>query len=181
MLQLLLEPVLRGKVMTARIEGHCGTKTWRFCTWTEGRRIVDAGIQEGYWGRREIRPVWAGIEANLPVDTQDLARRLSRFETTSQNVVLSFPTAEGQAGVWMKVADKDLQTVVLPVISQAIEVLEFYLNHGVLTNGDCIAAVQTALASGVSDTISDAFFSRLIRGTARSLEVEGHYRRALQF
>lgn len=182
MLQVILESVFGGRVKTARIEGHCGTRTWSFCTATEGLRIVNAGIREGLWGTRETSALEFGhkICRHLPLETSDVAEDLKRFESVgSDKVVVEVNPTEDHKLVVLKVGGRVLQDAVLPDLCMPFELLEFYRTHGSLSASDCLAAARKMLELGVSDTISDTAFYRLTGDRARSLWGEGDYRRSV--
>lgn len=182
MLQVILGTVFGGRVNIARIEGHCGTRTWAFCTATEGLRIVNAGIKEGLWGTRETLALEFGYKIcrHLPLEMSDLAEGLKRFEPTGpEKVLVEVEPVEDHKLVILKVGGRVLQNAVLPDLCMPFELLEFYRTHGSLNTGDCLTATRKMLELGVSDTISDEALHRLSGERVRSLWSEGDYRRSV--
>lgn len=179
MLRLVLEPVLGDRVMTARVEGHCGAQTWRFCLAQEGIRIIENGVWEGAWGWRETRSLCEQIEARLPSDNKALEASLRRFDALSQRLGVVFRIAEGQKMVWLKSGGVSLHALGLPTIGSCIDVLLPYFETGRLNSGDCLHVLQQVVLGGMSDTICDQAFDFMVRGRRRSLVVEGLFRQEI--
>ncbi len=180
MLQLVLEPILGGKVMAARVEGQCGSRTWQFCTATEGLRIVNVGIREGLWGTREAMGICQEICRHLPLETTDLAANLQKCDAiAADKVKAEAHLVEGHVLIALKMSGTLLQNALSPDLCSAMAILDFYCNGIVLHMGDCLWTLQKMLELGVADTIPDKAFHRLTGEFHRSLAAEFRYRQAV--
>ena len=176
MLEVVLEPKFKGKLLTGRIQAHCGVMTWSFCTAHGGVSIVDAFIRERVWGWQETRLICQRIEAMFPEDAGKLAVSLSMLEATSCDVVVQPIQLADQTGVSLAVSGSSLHDGVVATVGTAVCMLDNYLVRGVLRNGDCIAAAQQMLKVGMTDVISESAFRTLTGGGSLSGFSEYGYR-----
>lgn len=164
MLEVILEPKLKDKLLTARIRAHCGVLTWSFCTAEGGMAIVEAFVRERIWGWQETRPLCRQIEATFHKDTGKLAARLNMFESVSCDVAVQPIHLVDQAGASLAINGSPLHDGVVATIGTAVCMLDRYLVRGVVRNGDCIFAVQQMLQAGMTDVISESAFRALTGG-----------------
>ncbi len=179
-MRLVLGEMAGGRVTVGQIEGHCGGRTWSFCTADEGLRIMHAGVRERLWGSHETQSVAQEICRHLPLDTTDLAELMCSFDDLGQGAVsAAVHTIEGHKTVLIMSGNRVLQNALLPDICSALSALEIYRVRMMIHSGDCITALKQMLEQGVKDTIPDDAFRRLSRGTHRSLRSELALRQSL--
>ncbi|MCX6779782.1 MAG: hypothetical protein NT034_01225 [Candidatus Magasanikbacteria bacterium] len=176
MLEIILEPKFKGKVLTGRVKAHCGVLTWSFCTAEGGVAIVEAFVRERVWGWRETRPLCKQIEATFHKDAGKLAAWLNMFESTSCDVAVQPVHLVDQVGASLAISGSSLHDGVVATVGTAVCMLDNYLVRGVLRNGDCISATQQMLQAGMRDVISEKAFRTLTGGVSLSGFSEYGYR-----
>ncbi len=177
MLEIILEPKLKNKFLTARVKAHCGVMTWSFCTAEGGVAIIEAFVRERVWGWQETRPLCRQMEATFPKDASKLAAWLNMFESSSCDVAVQPIHLVDQAGASLAISGNQLHDGVVATIGTAVCMLDHYLVRGVLRNGDCISATQQMLQAGMTDVISEKAFRALTGGIPLSGFNEYDYRR----
>lgn len=176
MLEIILEPKFKGKVLTGRVKAHCGVLTWSFCTAEGGVAIVEAFVRERVWGWQETRPLCRQIETTFHKDAAKLSAWLNMFESTSCDVTVQPVHLVDQAGASLSISGSPLHDGVVATIGTAVCMLDRYLVRGVVRNGDCISAAQQMLQAGMSDVISEKAFRALTDGVPLSGFKEYDYR-----